>query len=276
MYQSDETPSQLKPFKYYKNDYTPGKILGTGAFGETRLIHDKKNNSTYVLKRIPKEKTDKKMLLNEVNILRHLQDVCGPHLLCYVDYEDDPTDTAYTIITEYLGPYVTLESFIKNTSDKDRWAVIRPVFTNLLLGLQDLHNANVAQRDLKPSNILFNPKNNAIKIIDFGLSCYAKECDTAPVAGTAIYMSPEMSRGNSFNLSQYEKLDIWSLAVTMLEYILGMDNFDRAWDAVKSAPNILKILPRAFTRNYPDIVLALKKMLVESTNNRALPTVTFK
>lgn len=43
------------------------------------------------------------------------------------------------------------------------------IFYEILIGINDIHEANVAHLDLKPSNILID-NNGSIKIADFGIS----------------------------------------------------------------------------------------------------------
>lgn len=272
-------------FKYYPNDYeTIGKPLGKGVFGETWLIRNKKDNTTLVMKRIPKDKTTLEMLENEVNVLKHVKNICGPHLLCYVGVKNDPKDDSYTILTEYLGGYTTLEDYIKKTPDDEkRWRSAPTLFANLILAINDLHRAKVAHRDVKPSNLLFDPLNKNIKIIDMGLACYAEECDDPTGnkrAGTISYMSPEIgfeSYSVPLNFPSYKKADIWAVAITMLEYIIGEEKFERLLqeDSHVSVPQLLAAVPRNFKIQYPDIMESLNNMLRVDPQQRQMGRIFF-
>lgn len=46
----------------------------------------------------------------------------------------------------------------------------RPLMIELLKGIQALHSMNIAHRDLKLQNVLYNPHKAKVKIIDFGLA----------------------------------------------------------------------------------------------------------
>jgi len=47
---------------------------------------------------------------------------------------------------------------------------MRYVFYKVLDGLSFIHKKNVCHRDIKPDNIIYDPKTSMVKIIDFGIS----------------------------------------------------------------------------------------------------------
>jgi serine/threonine protein kinase len=262
-----------------------GKSLGAGAFGTTKVVSDKKGKSTYVLKTMPKSKVTEEDFINEVNVLKQVQHGCGPHLLCYTSQFEDATN--YYILTDFLGGYVPLDAYIKNTPDNERWKNIEAIYLNLILGLKDLHESGVAHRDIKPSNILIDPVTKHIKYIDFGLSCIAAECPAAPIGGTPDYMAPEIyfdlkvdEYKVPLNFATYQLGDIWSLAITMIEYILGEQSFE---DAIVKATvqypgatdkgkiNWMAFIPTRFTRKHPGIVRNIGQMLNVDYAHRAFP-----
>jgi serine/threonine protein kinase len=172
-------------FNYNPDDYDIIKRLGAGVFGETFLAKDKRSGNKVVIKRLPKEKlvevivstedengkvvekktiektgTSKEMFEEEVDNLKLMKPTCTPNVLCYVgvsDKNEDPTVPYRILVTEYLDHYMLLEDYIKNTPDEERWSGIRPLFANLVLGLQDFHRAGEAHRDIKPTNLMINP-----------------------------------------------------------------------------------------------------------------------
>jgi serine/threonine protein kinase len=89
--------------------------LGAGAYSNVYLTHG--YNKTIVIKQL--DKADPKVrdidILSEVGILSYLKHSCDKHVMCFLDFLEDAK--YFSIITEYLDHYVTLEDFIKQLPD---------------------------------------------------------------------------------------------------------------------------------------------------------------
>jgi serine/threonine protein kinase len=71
--------------------------------------------------------------------------------------------------------------------------------------------------DLKPENILLrHPRRSAIKLIDFGSSCYANKRMYTYIQ-SRFYRSPEVLLGLSYD----QKIDVWSLGCVLVEMHTG-------------------------------------------------------
>ena len=97
---------------------------------------------------------------------------------------------------------------------------------NILLQLCDclepLHQANIINRDIKPSNIMLT-KDNSVKLIDFGIARIFKPDSLADTEflGTRGYAAPEQF--GLFDIGQSDpRTDIHALGVTIKE-LLGKD-----------------------------------------------------
>ncbi len=90
-------------------------------------------------------------------------------------------------------------------------------------GLERAHKSGIVHRDVKPANIMIT-KFGEVKIVDFGL---AKSKASAGVTkfgstvGTAAYMSPEQTRGETID----QRTDIWALGIIIYEMITGASPF---------------------------------------------------
>ncbi|MDF0555941.1 AAA family ATPase [Kamptonema sp. UHCC 0994] len=90
--------------------------------------------------------------------------------------------------------------------------------------LSAIHAANVIHRDINPSNIIFNPETEQIKIIDFGIATiFSKSSPLLKnpnvLEGTLAYMSPEQT--GRMNRSLDYRTDFYSLGVTLYELLTG-------------------------------------------------------
>jgi predicted ATPase/GAF domain-containing protein len=94
--------------------------------------------------------------------------------------------------------------------------------------LGKIHTANLIHGDIKPSNIVFNPKTGHLQIIDFGssrpLSDIAAVGENQVPAGTLSYMSPEQT--GRMNRPVDWRTDFYSLGVTLYELFVGKLPFE--------------------------------------------------
>ncbi|RUS93814.1 AAA family ATPase [Trichormus variabilis] len=88
--------------------------------------------------------------------------------------------------------------------------------------LAAIHTANIIHKDINPSNIVYNPKTEQLKIIDFGISTRLfQENQTVDninqLEGTLAYIAPEQT--GRMNRSIDYRVDFYSLGVTFYELL---------------------------------------------------------
>jgi serine/threonine protein kinase len=90
--------------------------------------------------------------------------------------------------------------------------------TQVLHGLQYLHDQGVIHRDIKGANIL-TTKDGKVKLADFGVSTstLAGADKEAQVVGTPYWMAPEIIQLSGATSAS----DIWSLGCTVIELLEG-------------------------------------------------------
>ena len=90
--------------------------------------------------------------------------------------------------------------------------------TQILQGLQYLHDQGVIHRDIKGANIL-TTKDGKVKLADFGVSTstLAGADKEAQVVGTPYWMAPEIIQLSGATPAS----DIWSLGCTVIELLEG-------------------------------------------------------
>ncbi|MBD1920165.1 serine/threonine-protein kinase PknK, partial [Microcoleus sp. FACHB-831] len=140
--------------------------------------------------------------------------------------------------------------------------------------LGEIHQKNIIHKDINPSNIVFNPKINRVKIIDFGIStALSRQNPTLKspnvIEGTLAYMSPEQT--GRMNRSLDYRTDFYSLGVTFYELLTGRVPFN-ATDALELVHCHIALTPtpphklnRKIPKAVSDIVM---KLLAKTAEDR--------
>jgi len=208
------------------------ELLGEGSFGEVFKMNDSTVNKTVAVKMLKPvygidQKVFRKLIENEVDILKHLQENCQSYFSCYHDYLKKGNN--HVIVMEFLDQYYDLDRFICTRVDWTNgksWNLsqLKKIQLNLIKGLTVLHQSGIAHNDLKSENIMINPNTLDIKYIDFGGACFGNNCtheDSANIA-TLEYASYErLNYITKPNLKQLQSADRWALGMTFYDLILG-------------------------------------------------------
>jgi predicted ATPase/class 3 adenylate cyclase/GAF domain-containing protein len=99
-----------------------------------------------------------------------------------------------------------------------------PLGIKISEAIGQIHAAQIIHKDINPSNIVWNPATNEIKIIDFGISSRIVistngSKPTPTLEGTMIYMSPEQT--GRMNRTVDYRTDFYSLGMTFYEMLTG-------------------------------------------------------
>ncbi|KAI8997901.1 kinase-like domain-containing protein [Pilobolus umbonatus] len=200
-------------------------VLGRGSFGQVVKCLDHKTAQTVAIKIIRNKKRFHAQALTEVKLLKNLVDW---------DPEDRHhnvrmTDSFYfrnhlCIAFECLS--VNLYEFIKSNNFQGfSLTLIKRLTYQMLQSLTLLYDHKLIHCDLKPENILLkHPGKCAIKVIDFGSSCFESEkgkCFLYTYIQSRFYRSPEVILG----LSYHTAIDMWSLGCIIAELYTGVPLF---------------------------------------------------
>jgi len=90
--------------------------------------------------------------------------------------------------------------------------------------LDAAHAQGVIHRDIKPGNIMINPRGE-VKVTDFGIARMTTTAETvaqtAAILGTASYLSPEQAQGQAVD----GRSDLYSLGCVLFEMVTGRPPF---------------------------------------------------
>ncbi|XP_020589730.1 eIF-2-alpha kinase GCN2 isoform X2 [Phalaenopsis equestris] len=245
----------------YLNDFEEIHSLGRGGFGHVVLCKNKLDGRHYAVKKIRLKDRNPHVndkILREVATLSRLQHqhvvryyqawvetvhgetTCGSRIVgsfsgSFLDSSftrasspDNRLESTYLYIQMEYCPRTLRQDFETCTSfDKDyTWHLFRQIVE----GLAHIHSLGIIHRDLTPSNIFFDARND-IKIGDFGLAKFLNldqldhdqylpdetngvSMDGTGQVGTYFYTAPEIEqRWPQIN----EKVDMYSLGVVFFE-----------------------------------------------------------
>ncbi|WP_257350141.1 Stk1 family PASTA domain-containing Ser/Thr kinase [Pseudalkalibacillus decolorationis] len=138
-----------------------------------------------------------------------------PNVVSIVDVGED--DRTYFIVMEYVEGK-TLKQIIRNQGPLSPERSVE-IMKQLSSAIEHAHEHHIVHRDIKPHNILIDPKGN-VKVTDFGIALAATAATithTNSVLGSVHYFSPEQARGGIAN----SKSDIYSMGVVLYEMVTG-------------------------------------------------------
>ena len=120
---------------------------------------------------------------------------------------------------------------------------------NISQRLAELHDAGFVHHNLKPSNVMWLPRQNRWTVVGFG--CVARTGTAAPLNFTLAYAAPEVVQALSMERKDIESvpaLDAWSLGVMAFELLTGAPAFDFASDGRATVRFHPKHMPAAIAR----------------------------
>ena len=205
-------------FKLWKR----GQKLGEGTFGEVYVATHEKTGEVAALKKIKLECEDEGVpgtTLREVSLLKELH---HPNVVQLKDVFYMPQESKLYLCFEYCD--FDLKKYMKSLQYKLSGECIKSFTYQMLNGLSWCHSHRIFHRDLKPQNVLVDPKQGTLKLADFGLA----RAFTVPLRTythevvTLWYRAPEILLGGK----QYSvPVDIWSVGTIIPEMVTGQPLF---------------------------------------------------
>ncbi|KAI1308494.1 hypothetical protein F5Y03DRAFT_90433 [Xylaria venustula] len=195
-------------------DYRLGECIGKGAFGAVYKAFNWGTGEAVAVKQIKLvnlPKSELRMIEAEIDLLKNLH---HDNIVKYIGFVKSAD--CLNIILEYCENG-SLHSICK-AYGKFPENLVGVYMTQVLQGLQYLHDQGVIHRDIKGANIL-TTKDGKVKLADFGVSTstLAGPDKEAQVVGTPYWMAPEIIELSGATPAS----DIWSLGCTVIELLSG-------------------------------------------------------
>src|ERR1700746_2212833 len=212
--------------------YRVESLIGVGGMGEVYLARDERLGREVALKFLPEQLTADKIQLSRFKSEARVASALNhPNILTV--YEIGVEGDRHFIATEFIKG-VTLRTSLAHRRMNVHDAL--EIAVQVASALSAAHEAGVVHRDIKPENIMLRP-DGYVKVLDFGIAKLTEQrpasdqhdpattmlLQTHPglVMGTARYVSPEQTRGQSTDA----RSDIWNLGVVLYEMVGGIPPF---------------------------------------------------
>jgi serine/threonine protein kinase len=223
--------------------YQLERHLGHGKSGEVWRARDKSTNNYVVIKapKDPSENESRKSIENEAVKLAQMEGFCGTYIMCSGDSFGIGPVTY--LVLEDLSDYHLLSAIVEKQDALPSPSQLAILVSNLMNGLEELHEHKMAHRDIKPKNILYHPTEFHIKFIDFGNACFqdlkCQDCNCNDQLTTTTrftpgeFCAPELQKlykkgeqkewnedtiwnGPTMDLEIWQEADVWQLGLTIL------------------------------------------------------------
>jgi Tol biopolymer transport system component len=225
-----------RPARYNRPAHMTGQTLGSyrvdekigeGGMGVVYRGHDIKLGRDVAIKVLsPSFAQDAERLARFEREARTLAALNHPNIATVYSVEQG------ALVMELVGGPTLAERLKSGPIPKEEAIEIA---RQIAAGLEAAHEKGITHRDLKPANIKLTPEGR-VKLLDFGLAKAIEgrgeptgsNPDNSPtltaamsgvgvILGTAGYMSPEQTRGETVD----ERTDIWAFGVVLYEMLTG-------------------------------------------------------
>ncbi|XP_010927310.1 cyclin-dependent kinase B2-1 [Elaeis guineensis] len=197
--------------------------VGEGTYGKVYKAREKATGKIVALKKTRLPEDDEGVpptTLREVSLLRMLS--IDPHVVRLLDLiqgQNKEGQTILYLVFEYMD--TDLKKYIRSfraTQEKIPSKFVKILMYQLCKGVAFCHGHGVLHRDLKPHNLLMDPKTMMLKVADLGLS----RAFTIPLKKytheilTLWYRAPEVLLGATHYSTP---VDMWSIGCILAELV---------------------------------------------------------
>jgi serine/threonine protein kinase len=221
--------------------YSAERIIGHGSFGVVFQAAVVETGEVVAIKKVLQ---DKRFKNRELQIMRQL--VKDPHSNivslkhCFYSQGEKPDELYLNLVLEYVPETVYS---ISRHHQKSKVPLpllhVKLYMYQLCRALAHIHALGICHRDIKPQNLLVDPRNHQLKLCDFGSAkALVKGEPNVSYICSRYYRAPELIFGST---DYTTAIDIWSQGCVGAELLIGQPLFPGD-SGVDQLVEIIKVL----------------------------------
>ncbi|XP_049848766.1 uncharacterized protein LOC126316714 [Schistocerca gregaria] len=213
------------------DNYEVIKRIGRGKYSDVFEGINVVSNKKCIIKVL--KPTKNKKIRREIKVLQNL--FGGTNIIKLYDVVRDPITHTPSLIFEAVNGADFKSFYLKLTE-----AEIKYYMHELLKALDWAHSNGIMHRDLKPYNIVIDPKLGILRLIDWGLAeFYHKNQEYNPRVASRYFKGPELF----VDMQDYDySLDLWSFGCVLAGVIFKKEPFFRGEDNRDQLIKIIQVL----------------------------------
>lgn len=239
--------------------YAAEKVIDNGSFGVVFMAKVLETDEVVAIKKVLQDKRFKNRELQIMRLLKHPNIVDLKH--CFYSNGEKSDELYLNLVLEYVPMTIyKLGRAFRKRANKSERAIpliqIKLYMYQLCRALGYTHARGVCHRDIKPQNLLVDPKLHILKLCDFGSAKVLVEGEpNVSYICSRYYRAPELI----FGATKYTvAIDLWSMGCVCAEMMLGRPLFPGE-SGVDQLVEIIKVLGtpssdqiRSMNRHYTD------------------------
>ncbi|XP_043118045.1 serine/threonine-protein kinase pim-2-like [Puntigrus tetrazona] len=139
-----------------------------------------------------------------------------PEIIKLLDWEDN--EDHYTMVMERPMPCVDLKTFVKLHGERLDEVTAKKIMWQVIEAANSCIKRGVFHRDIKLENLLVNPDNMEVKLIDFGCGAQMQRYGYKVFSGTKLYCPPEVTVKGRYHA---KPTTVWSLGILLFLMACG-------------------------------------------------------